>query len=587
LILPDPAFGGLTAFKTGPVKRFLAKDELIFLKCPMATIKVLSPDLRNKISAGEVVERPASVAKELVENAIDAGSTEIKVEVSYGGKRLIRVSDNGCGMDREDALLCFERHATSKLRGENDLFDIRTLGFRGEALPSIASVSRVKLITGIKGAASGVSMEIEGGILKWAKDSAFAGTSIEVADLFFNTPARKKFLKTSGTELSHIVDSVTKEAMSHYDVSFSLFTESRETMLIPGASGHRERIMQIFGQEFLDGLIELHGQQGDMKLDAFVSSSTNFRNSRSHQYVFVNKRPVKDATISSALYRAFDGVLPGDKHPLFFLFFEMDPKKVDFNVHPAKREVRFEDKERIYRFIYGVVRDAVRGARAEYTAPFAERPETAAGHLEDPAVFQQAAVVCDNAAFAYRPSIPFIYLGETFVAVAGKGGLTLIDHHAAHERILYEKFLRKVEPGSNLLLFPRQITVSANEYAVLLENRDLLLDLGIEIEDFGRNSLSIRSLPRVLDGADIRGILSDAAAAISEGIAPGKPLREALAARIACHGSVRGQAILNSEELSQLLADLENTDQPDQCPHGRPTRIYLSLEDLKKMFKRK
>lgn len=549
----------------------------------MPLIKILPTDLRNKIAAGEVVERPASVVKELIENAIDAKSTDIRIEVLYGGKRMIKVSDNGTGMDKEDALLCFERHATSKIADEADLFNIRTMGFRGEALPSIASVSKVKLITGLKGSDSGVSIEIQGGEKKEFKDSPFSGTSVEVRDLFFNTPARKKFLKANSTELFHIIDTVTKEALSHYEIGFTLITDNQETMLVPKASGFRERIMQIYGDEFLTGLIEVN------KINAFVSIAGNFRNSKTHQFIFINRRPVKDLSVSHAVYNAYEGMLPKDKHPVFFLFLDIDPEKVDFNVHPTKREVRFEDKEGIYRFVNASIRDAVKGERTEYTKTFTEapgRPQPDSFHYES-SIAQAASEISENLEFLYKPSLPFIYLGDTFIAVSGKGGLTLIDHHAAHERILYERFFKKINLDSHQLLFPQQVKLSHKEYRVILENNNLLYEFGIGIDDFGHDTLIIRSLPDALDGADLRGILSDIASAIIDGVHPNKSLKEALAARIACHSSIRGKEILNQEEFSRLLSDLEKTEHPDQCPHGRPTRIFFSLDDLKKMFKRK
>ena len=549
----------------------------------MPRIKVLPVDLRNKIAAGEVVERPASVVKELIENAIDAKSTDIRIEVLYSGKRMIKVSDNGTGMDKEDALLCFERHATSKIADEADLFNIRTMGFRGEALPSIASVSKVKLITGLKGSDSGVSIEIQGGEKRGIKDSPFSGTSVEVKDLFFNTPARRKFLKANSTELFHIIDTVTKEALSHYEIGFTLITDNQETMLVPKASGFRERIMQIYGNEFITGLIEVN------KINAFVSIAGNFRNSKTHQFIFINRRPVKDLSVSHAAYNAYEGMLPKDKHPVFFLFLDIDPEKVDFNVHPTKREVRFEDKEGIYRFVNVSIRDAVKGERTEYTKTFTEapgRPQPDSFHYES-SIAQAASEISENLEFLYKPSLPFIYLGDTFIAVSGKGGLTLIDHHAAHERILYERFLKKINLDSHQLLFPQQVKLSHKEYRVILENNNLLYEFGIGIDDFGHDTLIIRSLPDALDRADLRGILSDIASAIIDGIHPNKSLKEALAARIACHSSIRGKEILNQEELSRLLSDLEKTEHPDQCPHGRPTRIFFSLDDLKKMFKRK
>jgi len=568
----------------------------------MPQIKILPPDLRNKIAAGEVIERPASVVKELIENSIDAGSNDIRIDILYGGKRLIRVSDNGIGMDKEDAILCFERHATSKLLSEKDLFNIKTMGFRGEALPSIASVSKVRLTTGMKDSPLGVSVEIHGGEVKEVRDSPSIGTSIEVRDLFFNTPARKKFLKSNSTEIFHIIDTVTKEAISHHEIGFMLTSDNQEIMNLPLASGFRERIIQIYGTEFIDGLIDIKNPVEShltlpIHLTAFVSNTQNFRNSKTHQFIFINRRPIKDNSISHAVYKAYEGILPHDKHPIFFLFLDIDPKKVDFNVHPTKREVRFEDKESIYHFVNNTVREAVKGERAEYVKQFTEipaidysKPSLALGIYSSPyslPLTLHEPMVSENLEIAYNVSLPFIYLGDTFIAVSGKGGLTLIDHHAAHERILYERFLKGINLNSHQLLFPRQVKLSHKEYRVILEDIQILRDFGIEVDDFGHETVIVRSLPDALKDADIRGILSDAASCLIEGVTPDKSLKEAIAARIACHSSVRGKEILNQEELLNLIADLEKTEHPDQCPHGRPTRIFISLDDLKKMFKRK
>jgi DNA mismatch repair protein MutL len=557
----------------------------------MPLIRVLPVDIRNKIAAGEVIERPASVVKELIENAIDACATDIRVDVLRGGKRLIRVSDNGCGMDRDDALLCLEPHATSKLSKEEDLFDIRTLGFRGEALPSICSVSRVTFTTGLRGAPAGVSLEIHGGEAREVRDAPFSGTTFEVRDLFFNTPARKKFLKADSTELFHVIDTVTKEALSHFQIAFTLSQESGETMALPVASGFRERIFQIHGAEFLEGLTAVHASLGDMQMEAFVSKTGHFRKSKSQQYLFINLRPVRDPSLSHAVYQSLEGMLPHDRHPVFFLFIDMDPKKVDFNVHPAKREVRFADKEAVYRFVLRSLRDAIRQGHSAFTGPFGQSVTAGAG-TSPAACAEQAALtegtsVAENMDLPYRPSLPFIYLGDTFVALSGRGGLMLIDHHAAHERILYERFLRNIHLASHRLLFPEQVRLSPKEYRAVLSFQKLLHEFGIEVEDFGGNTVIVRSVPDALHGADLSGILSDAASAMLEGASPGRPLREALAARIACHTSVRGREILNQEELARLLSDLEMTEHPDQCPHGRPTRILYSLDDLKKLFKRK
>jgi DNA mismatch repair protein MutL len=561
----------------------------------MPHIRVLPPDLRNKIAAGEVIERPASVVKELIENSLDAGSTDIRIDVLYSGKRHIRVSDNGAGMDRGDALLCFERHATSKLAAEDDLFRIKTMGFRGEALPSIASVTKMKIVTGLKDSPSGVSVELTGGEIREIKDAPAVGTTVEIRDLFFNTPARKKFLKSNSTELFHIIDTITKESLAHWDTGFRLTADNKETVNIPLSSGPRERILQIYGEEFLKGLVEVNAETEGIMMKAYVTKGDNFRNMKSHQFIFVNTRPIKDPSLSHAVYHAYEGILPRDKHPVFFLFLTMNPAKVDVNVHPAKREVRFEDKESLYRFIHTSIKEAVRSERTEYVKQFSGTPVHA---IPEPfRGIPPAAMpfsfspdkngVAENLELSYRPSLPFIYLGETFIALAGKGGLTLIDHHAAHERILYEKFLRGIALHSHHLLFPRQVKLSHKEYHAILENLPSLRELGIEAEDFGHQTVIVRSLPDVLREADISGILSDIASCILQAISPGKTFKEALAARIACHSSVRGKELLGQEELMSLIADLEQTEHPDQCPHGRPTRIFFTLEDLKKLFKRK
>ncbi|NWF99073.1 MAG: DNA mismatch repair endonuclease MutL [Nitrospirae bacterium] len=558
----------------------------------MPQIKILPPELRNKIAAGEVIERPSSVVKELIENSIDAESTDINIDILHAGKRLIRVSDNGKGMDKDDAMLCFKRHATSKISSEKDLFNIITMGFRGEALPSIASVSKVKLITGIKDNPAGISIEIDAGEIKEIKDSQAIGTIIEVRDLFYNLPARKKFLKSNSTELLHIIDIITREALSHPKIGFKLTVDGKNTIILPSASGFKERIMQTYGEEFVNGLLEIQAGENGLSMISFVSKSNFFRNSKSHQNIFINKRPVKDSSISSAVYRAYEGILPNDKHPVFIIFLDIEPSKIDFNVHPAKREVRFENKEIIYRFIFNSIRDSIRGERIEYSRPFTELPEMTSFIKGQDVSFSGAPanpseIISEPACIPYVPSLPFIFLGDTFIAVSGKGGLTLIDHHAAHERILYEKLLKKINLNCYQLLFPKQVVLSHKEYRVLIDNLDLLRDFGIDIDDFGHDTVIVRSLPEELEESDLRGILSDAAACLIKGTAADKSLKEEIAARIACHNSIRGRKILNQERVSQLLKELEKTEFPDQCPHGRPTRIFYSLDDLKKLFKRK
>lgn len=558
----------------------------------MPNIRVLPEGLRNKIAAGQVVERPASVVKELVENSIDAGSASIEIEVLYGGKRLIRIADDGEGMGREDALLSLERHSTSKLGTEDDLFNIRTMGFRGEALASIAAVSKFSLATSLREDSTGVCVEAEGGLVGSVRDApAGRGTTVEVRDLFFNTPARRKFLKREGVELMHIIEGVTALALSHPGIRFTMKADGEEALNLPRAtgpgaraSGLRERLIQVYGAEFMEGLDEVNKEAGGLSLCLFVSKPENMRSTRAHQLIFVNRRPVRDPYIAHAVYSAYEGIAPRESHPIFFLFMEVDPARVDFNVHPTKREVRFEDKEAIYGFLKRSVMEAIRVKSGENLAQGAENPASSVYAAQDIALNAQ---ILESLPLQYRADFPFIYIGETFVAVSRGGGLTVIDYHAAHERVLYEKFLKGVELKSTQLLFPRQIKLSAREYRALLAESRLLLEFGIEVEDFGGDTVIVRTLPDALLESDVRGVLADAAGELMEGARPDRSLREAVAARIACHSSIRGSMVLSREGVAFLLEELDKAENPDQCPHGRPTRVFYSLDDLKKIFKRK
>ncbi|MDP2167242.1 MAG: DNA mismatch repair endonuclease MutL [Thermodesulfovibrionales bacterium] len=561
-------------------------------------IRLLPDDLINKIQAGEVIERPASVLKELIENSIDAGSRRITVEVSGAGRRLIRVSDDGFGMDKEDALLSLKRHATSKLLTEADLFNIRTMGFRGEALPSIASVSMLALTTAAKGRAAGVRIEAEAGNVKEIKDAPSLGTMVEVKNLFYNTPARLKFLKRDSTELLHIIETATRLALSHPEVGLTLKSDGHETLDLAPASGLRERLMQVYGAEFLEGLMEIESSSGGLSFTAFVSKRENLREGRSHQMIFINKRPVRERSLSHAVYSAYEGLLH-ERHPVYFLFIEMDPKNVDFNVHPQKLEVRFKEKEAVYRFLREAVREELRGQFPE-TAHSSEMPGAEMPAVSEPrASFGSSRATLPDAPRAggeppfeplllsYKTDLPFVYLGETFIALSERGGLTIIDHHAAHERVLYERLLKGIKLQSSHLLFPRQVRLSPKEYAVILGQKEMLEEFGVQAEDFGHDTVLVRALPEALDEADIRGILSDVAGVMLEGEMPIQSLKEAVASRMACHSSVRGRRILNSQELGALLNDLNETEVPDACPHGRPTRVFYSLDELKRIFKRK
>ncbi|MGD0282040.1 MAG: DNA mismatch repair endonuclease MutL [Dissulfurispiraceae bacterium] len=584
----------------------------------MSVIAVLPIALRNKIAAGEVVERPASVVKELIENAIDASAARIMVETVRAGKNLINVSDNGNGMDREDAVRAFERYATSKIRDEQDLFNLKTMGFRGEALSSIAAVSRMTLITALKSGEygsgiPGTSVEIAGGEVKSVKDCAAAGTGIEVRELFFNTPARRKFLKSDATENYHIIDTVTREALSHPHIMFVLRMDGAEVFSLPPAFSPRERLLQLYGKDFVDGLIEISdSSDAGMAVSVFTSGLAHMKNNRNTQFLFVNRRPVKDQSVSYAVYKAYEGMVPKEKHPAFFIFLDVDPGQVDFNVHPAKREVRFAQKSGIFDFVHYSVMECLKKDAGFNMADSGEKTgthptfETKMGCVP---VFStgtpvSGSLISEEMDDFYTGAPPVLYLGETFVALADRGGLVLLDYHAAHERVNYERLLKKKDLCTHRLLFPRQVKLQHGEYAILLEHLLLLNEVGLEVEDFGHNTILVRSIPEEFKDADISSLISDIASSLPEN--PGinaatgpaessghikeveqlESAKKMIAARMACHSSIRGSEVPDSARVAELLKSLDAADNPHSCPHGRPTRIVISREDLKKMFKK-
>lgn len=558
----------------------------------MSKIRLLQEGLVDKIRAGEVVERPSSVVKELVENSIDSGAGKIAIEIKKAGRRLVSVSDDGEGMDADDALMSLVRHSTSKIGSETDLFDIRTMGFRGEALPSIAAVSRLTLITAKQGDTLGIKIEAEAGVIKETSQTATLGTTVSVRDLFFNTPARMKFLKKDRTEMTQIVETVTRLSLSHPKIGFELSADGNVIIDAPKAKDIRERLMQVYGSEFVDDTLEVEALTNGLEIRAFISKPDRHRLTRSHQMIFVNNRPVREQSLSHAVYSAFEGILPKDRHPIFFVFVTADPRLIDVNVHPAKHEVRFSDKETIYRVLKNSIMDAIRGGFHPADS-FAYRDadygsQTLRANVPYESEMPSSFAVAECLAPEFSSGFSSLYIGDVFSAIAERGGLTLIDHHAAHERVMYEKLLKGgFKLDTMRLLFPRQITLSPLEYKTIVENLAMLNELGLEVEDFGKDSVIVRSIPSDLDGADLRGILSDASGALAEGSGPFDSIREAVAARIACHASVRGSRSLGTEEMKSLVESLDKTGDPNHCPHGRPTRINYSIDDLRRLFKRK
>lgn len=578
----------------------------------MSKITVLPEVLINKIAAGEVIERPASVVRELIDNAIDAGARSVSVEILYGGKKLIRVVDDGCGMDRDDASLCFERHATSKIKSEDNLFHITTLGFRGEALASIGSVSNVCLITSPGTSGTGTKVEIRTNARKEITDAPpVNGTTVEIRDIFYNTPARRKFLKSTSTELSHIIEAVTQKALAYPHISFSLTHNRGEIVHVTSAQSLKERFLQLYGDDFTSEFSGVKKEERGIKVYGFCSVPEFTRATRSYQFIFINTRPVKNPTVSHAVYSAYRDVIEKDRHPAFFLFLEIDPGSVDVNVHPAKREVRFESSEEVHRVVYQGIKEVLH-AQPRKDNEYEESCEVVGFESERTREkdFQSAQAVRETLESAIQttggfekgffndtiaPALhKYVHIGEAFVADITGNGLMIVDRHAAHERILYEKLLNKTRLEVETLLLPVRVELPAKEYSVIINNKELLRDFGMDVDDFGANNVITRALPREFRKADMQGMLMDAAFLILDRETHGtndatekEILQHELAAKLACHKSVRGRESLNDAEMNQLMTDLEKTEAPDKCPHGRPTKIFLSLDDLRKMFKRK
>ncbi|MCX7794105.1 MAG: DNA mismatch repair endonuclease MutL [Thermodesulfovibrionales bacterium] len=567
----------------------------------MPSIQILPEHLRNVIAAGEVIERPASVVKELIENAIDAGSRNITVEILYGGKKLIKVSDDGCGMDRDDALLSIERYATSKISKIEDLFKLKTLGFRGEALASIAAVSRLTIETGIDTSLPGTLIEIAGGEIESIRDAPpLKGTIVTVRDLFFNTPARRKFLRANSTELNHVIETVISEALADFKLGFKLFADNTELLFLPSVYEPRERITQVFGMESIEHMDEFEHEFDDMTIHAFISRPPELRAKKTNQYIFVNQRPVRDPVITKAVYDGLSGILPEGKHPLFVIYLKINPSKVDFNVHPTKREIRFSDSSSVYEFVRNAVENAcvkklkVIQFEASGSSDRFHEPISASGPIYAYNTTDSAHGLFERAS-CYETSLPserdIIFLGEIFIIMFQKDGLLIMDKHAAHERVLYERYL-KGEVIPKRLLFPKQVRLQPALYRSILDNKEILNEMGLEIEDFGSGTVIVRTLPEFYDENSLQSILDDIGSVLktsAEGMDSEEEIfdkKKALAASLACHKSIRGRDFLNIEEVKTLYSELLKASDPYHCPHGRPTLIKITLNELLKMFGR-
>ena len=593
-------------------------------------VRQLSEATVNRIAAGEVVERPASVVKELVENALDAGATRIGVAIDGGGRRFIRVIDDGDGMPRRDLELAVERHATSKLDDE-DLLAIRTLGFRGEALPSIGAVGRLTITTRHQSEPHAWELSVEGGVKSAIKPAARDhGTRVELRDLFYATPARLKFLKTDRTEAEAVRDVVRRLAMSRPDVAFTFAGEDRMPVTwaaaLPGAPGQLARLADILGPEFRANAVEIRAGREGMMIEGFAALPTLTRANTLGQYLFVNGRPVRDKLLLGALRGAYADYLSRDRHPLVALFITQDPREVDVNVHPAKTEVRFRDGGLVRGLLVSALKEALArdGRRAATTGGSATiaafRPAVAprwdwrqspaqpvvrgnvVGFAEAAqAAFQVGEPMADARAdiAELAPELLDRPLGaaraqihETYIVAQTRDGLVVVDQHAAHERLVYERMKAAIDRSGvarQILLIPEIVELDEADVERLLARAEELARYGLVLEGFGPGAVAVRETPSMLGEVNVRGTVCDLAEHMAEWD-EALPLERRLlhvSATMACHGSVRAGRRLKPEEMNALLREMEATPNSGQCNHGRPTYVELKLADIERLFGRK
>lgn len=571
-------------------------------------IRILSEDLIAKIAAGEVVERPASVVKELMENSIDAGATSIVVDIKAGGMESIRVMDDGCGMSKEDALLATERYATSKVKNEEDLYAIQTLGFRGEALPSIASVSELRLITRDSASQVGIAVLRKAGMEVRVSDAGSpVGTSVEVKKLFYNTPVRRRFLKSVGTEFFHIHRIVDQMALSKPGIQFRLIHDGREVLNVPKTAELSIRIEAILGRETYEGLIPVEFQDEIISLQGYIGRPTLTVSTARSIFTYVNGRFIRDRTVNRSIFDAYRTLIPRDRYPIAILFMDLSPHRIDVNVHPTKREIRFRDQERVYRSTQLALQSRLKAVPGDERisraiATYWQGKEVGAGIGEHREKYGPVEVKGAEKNFVFPPEgqretfysslLPLGQIGGTYIVCQGPEGMVLIDQHAAHERVLFEKLRRQLENAAvvrQVLLFPLTVEVSPAEEHILGTYRDHLDALGMEIEAFGRNTFVLKSVPQVIAGEGVESLVKDIMGELaSEGrTLEGNAITERILSAMACHGAIRANRVLKDEEMQALLRDLDQIDFASTCPHGRPIFSEIDYPQLNKMFKRK
>jgi DNA mismatch repair protein MutL len=576
-------------------------------------IRILPDHIASQIAAGEVIERPASVVKELVENALDAGADEIMVEIEGAGKRLIRVVDNGAGIPNDELMLAVSRHATSKLARAEDLTQIKTLGFRGEALASIGSVSRMQVESRVDGADPGARLTVDGGKLGVLKESGLPlGTRVTVMDLFFNVPARLKFLKTDNTERRHIEALVTRYALAYPEIRWELVVDGMPSLQTSGNGDQREVLAGLYGVDIAKDMLAVDFKENDIYINGFISPISLTRSNRREITIFVNGRWVQDSAVTAAILRAYHTMLMVGRYPIAVLFLEMPPEAVDVNVHPAKAEVRFREGDKVFTRTQRAVRRALLAS-----SPVPDlRPRQlwgsgagAAERDEDPAWQMSAAIPLErDAPEGEEPARVQIHTGAeeadrlpllrligqvaaTYLVAEGPDGLYLIDQHAAHERVLFESLMAQQQADqvpAQSLLAPVNVVLPPEKARLLEDQLPLLESLGFQVENFGPNTFTVRAIPALLLGGDPEAALNVVVSDFEEDETPLASAKEAkLTARICKRMAVKGGQTLTPEEQAALLRKLESCQSPRTCPHGRPTMIHLSADLLERQFGRR
>jgi DNA mismatch repair protein MutL len=582
-------------------------------------IRRLTEDTIGKIAAGEVVERPVSVVKELIENAIDAGAARIEIEIAGGGSERIRVSDNGVGMARDDLQLAIERHATSKLTTFDDLEALHTLGFRGEALPSIAAVSRFSIRTAADGETSGARLEsVFGAVPAVTSIAASRGTVVTVDDLFGNVPARRKFLRQPGTEATYITRLVSAYAANRSDIAWSLTSDGRRAIATQGTGDDLAAAIGIYSTELVDAVLPLSSNASGARVEGvevsgWVSAPRVSRSHRQSMFFFVNGRLIQHRSLNYALEEAYHSLLMVGRHPLAMVRIELDPRAVDVNVHPTKAEVRFADERAVARAVQRAAHAALLQQQQDVLPEVAfERPQGppsvsqtffggGGSALPSHGTFAPRRADADDEpeqgapqpTIEHRSGVPVLrvlgQVGATYIIAEGPGGMFLIDQHAAHERIMYEKILGQVE-GRKVdrqpLLDPLVIDLAPHELAVLERSIDELAAIGFDLDLFGLQSVIVRGVPGMVGRVDIRDRLHLILDELAEG-GSGDSWLDSVAISAACHTSIRAGQALSLDEMRELVAQLERTQQPRACGHGRPTMLHMSQTELEKQFSRR